>query len=210
MDSDKRFLALATVLKSDGLKLLVMIRLCPLPYSLSNGALSTINTISPMTFALATALASPKLLIHVFMGSRFAEIAREGGHMDAGTKAINYLAIAFGGILGSTTGYLIYQRTMKRARELEAEERTKLNAPKITRRGPRAANGGLPSPSSFSDDPALAEREELLEDEEAQGADVIDFLENEDVGDEYADEFDDDHDLFHDEEEGIGLNEQRR
>ena len=209
MASDKRILALSTVLKSDGLKLLVMIRLCPLPYSLSNGALSTINTISPTTFTLATALASPKLLIHVFMGSRFAALANDGD-MDAGTTAINYIAIAFSGIVGVTTGYLIYQRTLKRARELEAEERAKLNVPKAARRGPRGASDRLPNPSSFSDDPSAAESEELLEDEEAQAADVIDFLENEEVGDEYMDEFDNDDDIFHDEEEGIGMNEQRR
>lgn len=162
-----------------------------------------------MTFALATALASPKLLIHVFMGSRFLALAGEDGDMDAGTTAINYIAIAFSGIVGFTTGYLIYQRTLKRARELEAEERAKLNAPKIARRGPRGANDRLPNPNSFSDDPSAVEGEELLEDEEAQGADVIDFLENEDVGDEYMDEFDDDDDIFHDEEEGISMNEQR-
>lgn len=42
--------------------------------------------------------------------------------MDAGTKAINYTSIAIGGILGASVGWIIYQRTMARARELEIEE----------------------------------------------------------------------------------------
>lgn len=108
--NDKRFAALSLTLKHDGLKLLCMIRLCPLPYSISNGAMSTFPTVRPFMFALATAIASPKLLIHVFIGSRLAAIARSGEKMDAGTKAINYVSIAAGAVLGTATGWFIYQR----------------------------------------------------------------------------------------------------
>ncbi|KUJ22729.1 uncharacterized protein LY89DRAFT_680847 [Mollisia scopiformis] len=119
---DRRFEALALTLKHDGIKILCMIRLCPLPYSLSNAALSTFPTVHPLSFALATAIASPKLLIHVFIGSRLASIAENGGKMDAGTKAVNYASIIFGSILGAAVGWIIYQRTMARAKELEIEE----------------------------------------------------------------------------------------
>ena len=108
--NDKRFAAFSLVLKHDGLKLLVMIRLCPLPYSISNGAMSTIPTVQPLVFALATAIASPKLMIHIFIGSRLAAIAKSGEKMDGGTKAINYASIVGGMVLGAATGYFIYQR----------------------------------------------------------------------------------------------------
>ncbi|TVY60776.1 Golgi apparatus membrane protein tvp38, partial [Lachnellula suecica] len=120
--SDKRFEALALTLKHDGLKILCMIRFCPLPYSLSNAAMSTFPTVHPLSFALATAIASPKLLIHVFIGSRLAKIAESGGEMDGSTRAINYISII---------------RTIARARELEIEE---LEAGQ--RDGGNAANGG--------------------------------------------------------------------
>ena len=55
---DKRFVALAQVLRRDGLGMLAMIRFCPLPYSLSNGFLATVPSIRPVTFAAATALAT--------------------------------------------------------------------------------------------------------------------------------------------------------
>ena len=119
---DKRFEALALTLKHDGIKILCMIRVCPLPYSLSNAAMSTFPTVHPLSFALATAIASPKLLIHVFIGSRLAQIAENGGKMDAGTKAINYASIIIGSIIGAGVGWWIYQKTMARARELEEEE----------------------------------------------------------------------------------------
>ncbi|KAJ8070467.1 hypothetical protein OCU04_000841 [Sclerotinia nivalis] len=118
---DKRFEALALTLKHDGIKILCMIRLCPLPYSLSNAAIATFPTVHPLNYALATALVTPKLLIHVFIGSRLGSLAGDEG-MDTSTKIINYASIIFGGGLGATVGYIIYQRTMARAKELEIEE----------------------------------------------------------------------------------------
>lgn len=54
---DHRFLALGQVLKRDGLGMLTMIRFCPLPFSLSNGFLATIPSITPLSFTLSTAFA---------------------------------------------------------------------------------------------------------------------------------------------------------
>jgi len=61
-------------------------------------------------FALATAAATPRLLIAIFIGSRLAVIAKSGEKMDAGTKAINWISIIFGVVLGGLTGWLIYKR----------------------------------------------------------------------------------------------------
>ncbi|KAI9743086.1 MAG: Tlg2-vesicle protein [Claussenomyces sp. TS43310] len=119
---DKRFKALALTLKHDGIKILILVRLCPLPYSLSNGALSTIPTITALNFALGTALSTPKLMIHAFIGSRLALLAESGGKMDTLTRLVNYASIAGGVILGITLGYVIYNKTTARARELELEE----------------------------------------------------------------------------------------
>jgi uncharacterized membrane protein YdjX (TVP38/TMEM64 family) len=52
---DKRFIALGQVLRRDGIGVLVMVRLCPLPYSLSNGFLATVGSVGARGFALATA-----------------------------------------------------------------------------------------------------------------------------------------------------------
>jgi len=120
---DPRFAALALTLKHDGLRILVAIRLCPLPYSLSNGAIATFPTVSPLAFAGATAIVSPKLMIHVFVGSKLAQIAEHGGEMDARTKFISYLSIIIGVVAGGVTGWVIYRQTNARARQLEAEER---------------------------------------------------------------------------------------
>lgn len=102
--TDKRFAALSLTLKHDGIKLLCMIRLCPLPYSISNGAMSTFPTVTPLNFMVATAVATPKLLIHIFIGAKLAELAEdEGKKMDLKTKALNY-----GSIIGGNNKYILY------------------------------------------------------------------------------------------------------
>ena len=121
-ERNKRFAALSLVLKHDGIKLLVMIRLCPLPYSFSNGAISTIPTVTWQNFMLATALVTPKLLLHIFVGRQIGLLAEEGNKMDAKTKMISYLSIAIGMAAGIATGYFIYVKTKARADQLEAEE----------------------------------------------------------------------------------------
>lgn len=142
--NDKRFAALTLTLKEDGLKLLCMIRLCPLPYSLSNGAMSTFPSVEASQYALATALITPKLFIHVFIGSRLAKIAKNKGEMSAGTKALNWASIIVFGIVGACVGFFIYRKTMERAQHLEAEEQERVRE-SVRRTGH--------TPGAFSDDP---------------------------------------------------------
>lgn len=190
--NDKRYEALSLVLKHDGLKLLVMIRLCPLPYSISNGAISTFPTVQPLMFAAATAAATPKLFIAVFIGSRLAVIAKSGEKMDMTTKVINWASIIFGVVLGVLTGWIIYRRTLARSRQIEADERSKLQHP------------ATPRGDDFSDSPE-EQTATLIRD------DQIDFLGPDGGSESYRDDFDDDNAFIYgdDEEEGaIGLDKQ--
>lgn len=181
--TDKRFAALTLTLKEDGLKLLCMIRLCPLPYSLSNGAMSTFPTVQPSTYALATALITPKLLIHVFIGSRLAAIAKNKEEMSAGDKALNWASIAIFGMLGAFTGWFIYRKTMQRARELEAEEHDNVRS--------AIRHTGAP-PAEFSDDPEAQVAVGTL----AQDDDDIAFFDDEPTSQPYRDEQTDETDVF--------------
>lgn len=117
---DKRFVALGQVLRHDGLGVLALVRFCPLPYSLSNGFLATVPSIQPLSFAIATAFSSPKLLVHVFIGSRLALLAEKD--MTFGDRLVNYASMLIGGLVGMGVGYFIYRRTMARAAELAREE----------------------------------------------------------------------------------------
>jgi hypothetical protein len=130
-----------------------MIRLCPLPFSISNGALSTIPTISWQTFMLATACVTPKLLLHVWIGSQLADLAERGDEMDTKTKVISYCGIAIGAIAGLLTTWLIYAQTQKRLMDIEQIE--------------RAENAGIaPQHLGYDDESDLAEADEFLREQD--------------------------------------------
>ncbi|KMP00520.1 TLG2-vesicle protein of 38 kDa [Coccidioides immitis RMSCC 2394] len=188
---DKRFAALALTLKYDGLKLLCMIRLCPLPYSICNGAISTFPTVHPLMYGLATAIITPKLLVSAFIGSRLRILAQSGEEMSAGTKAVNIISIVVGVCVGIFTGWYIYKRTLARAAELEAEERA-IAAQATT------DSSQLPAPGSFVDNPDEFGRDE--EEGLGFGNGITDDIDNDNTAIDttaYRDEFtDNDSDVF--------------
>ena len=183
-EKNNRFAALSLVLKHDGLKLLIMIRLCPLPYSLSNGAISTIPTVTWQNFAIATAIASPRLLLHIFVGSQLGNLAENGDKMDTKTRIVSYVSIAIGILAGLATGYIVYMRTKARANQLEAEEA----AGAVSGRRRSSAAG-----ADYIDDPDEQEAGNFLrrsEDDVSLHTTYDSDLE----GGEYRDEFTDDED----------------
>jgi len=116
--------------------------------------------------------------------------------MDAGTKAINYASIIIGSIIGAAVGYIIYQRTTARARELEIAE---LEAGNLSHEGAAAVRGDLRR--EYSDLDGIGEEEELDLDAAAlMNNDDISLWDNDErderVGNGYRDEFTDDEEGF--------------
>ncbi|KAJ5976057.1 hypothetical protein N7481_009764 [Penicillium waksmanii] len=163
MERDKRFAALSLTLKYDGLKLLCMIRLCPLPYSICNGAISTVPTVQPLMYGLATAIISPKLLVPAFVGSRLRLLSEKGEEMSTGSKAVNIISILVTVSVGIFTGYYIYNRTLARAKELEEKERAEI-------RGSLQSDHAANRPHGrFSDDDDANEAATMLARDEEEG-----------------------------------------
>lgn len=202
-ERNKRFAALSLVLKHDGIKLLIMIRLCPLPYSFSNGAISTIPTVTWQNFLLATAVVTPKLLLHIFVGRQIGILADSGDKMDAKTKMISYLSIAIGMAAGIATGYFIYVKTKARADQLEAEEAAAaggedgrrrmsdagpdyMDDPEEDSRSPRRDPDDFSLHTTYADDDARerAYSDDYTDDEDARERDVFDDGDGSTTGDE--------------------------
>lgn len=118
--SSIKFLAFSKTLEKDSFVLLWMIRLCPLPYSLSNAAMSSVPSVEPWKFLAATVCTTPKLFIHVFIGSR---LARLSDTKDNGVWWANLISIIIALAVGVTVSWLIYKRTKERAALLEAQHR---------------------------------------------------------------------------------------
>lgn len=73
--------------------------------------------------------------------------------MSAGDRAINYASMAFGGLVGTAVGLIIYRRTMARAAELEAE---------AALAGARAEEGGVLLPGAEGYEDTEAAEDSLL------------------------------------------------
>lgn len=119
-----KFAALTHTLEQSTFTLLWLIRLCPLPYSLSNGALASIPSVKPWAFLVATACTTPKLFIHVFVGDR---LARMGTEKDTASKIVDLISILLASFAGIATTYIIYTRTMALARAMDAQDYTELD-----------------------------------------------------------------------------------
>jgi hypothetical protein len=111
--------------------LIVMIRLCPLPWWSSNTFFASVESVSFSQYMIATMSASsisftkdyiltnvrilfdrvilPKLLLHCFVGSRMAAMSdgKQREKMDLPTKVINIGSIVFGSVIAGVTGWWV-------------------------------------------------------------------------------------------------------
>ncbi|KAI5959215.1 TVP38 [Candida theae] len=110
---NEKFRAFAEVLHEDSsLLLLCLIRLCPLPYSLSNGALAAVPELPLLTYFLATFITSPKLFIHLFVGSKLKDL---GSDKSSGmSKVVDVISIAITAGAASLATYLIYVKMQQK------------------------------------------------------------------------------------------------
>lgn len=113
MNSNENFKAFSEILdEKNSLFLLVLIRLCPLPYSLSNGALAAIPTLSPTTFLLSQVITSPKVLIHLFVGYKLKSLG--DGKESKSTKIIDIVGILITLLAATITTSIIYYKMQQK------------------------------------------------------------------------------------------------
>lgn len=118
--ANHKFRALSEILKEDAsLLLLILIRLCPLPYSLSNGALAAVPNLPAATYLLASLITSPKMFIHVYVGHTIINLGDE--KRPASAKIIDLISICIAGLAISLASYIIY---IKMQQKLQSYERT--------------------------------------------------------------------------------------
>lgn len=113
------FQALSQSIHSGGFRLIVLIRVSPFPFSISNYflAIQPPTAVDLKQFALATAVASPKLLIHVFIGSRLKSLTDP--NTDGAAMVVNGLSIVAGSLIGFGVTYYLYKQTLEYAKRGE-------------------------------------------------------------------------------------------
>ncbi|KAG6857343.1 Tlg2-vesicle protein [Tephrocybe sp. NHM501043] len=121
-DHNEKWQALESVVRAKGLPLIILIRISPFPpWVYSNSLFASIEAVTLWQFATATLFVFPKLVIHVFIGSRIAALSDgdQRGHMDTQTKIVNGLLIAGGVVLAILTSWVVYNMVQKHIRRLE-------------------------------------------------------------------------------------------
>lgn len=116
----EKFRAFAEILKEDAsLFLLVLIRLCPLPYSLSNGALAAIPNLLAWTYLSASLITSPKMFVHVFIGHTVKNLGNEERPVSA--KVLDVVSILTTGCAFSLATLVIYKRMQAKLNTYHSE-----------------------------------------------------------------------------------------
>lgn len=122
INSNDKFRALAEILKEkeSSLLLLVLIRCCPLPYSLTNGALALVPELPGLTFILASLITSPRLMIHIFVGAKLKELGDET--KSKLTKIVDLISIILTVCAAMLTTYIIYSKMQQKLATYENQE----------------------------------------------------------------------------------------
>lgn len=133
--ANKRFEAFSSILQeNNSYWILALLRLCPFPYSLTNGAIAGVYGISLKNFAIANIITTPKMFIYLFVGSRIKSL---GETKSTAEKFLDVLSILFTLIVFTLTAWLLYFRTQKRYNELKNRQNQQLPP------------SDMPDPSSF-------------------------------------------------------------
>ena len=118
---NRRFEALASILQeNNSYWILALLRLCPFPYSLTNGAIAGVYGISVRNFSIANIITTPKLFIYLFIGSRVKSLAESES---TGSRVFDLVSIIITLLILSLTAWLLYFKTKKRYLELQNRDR---------------------------------------------------------------------------------------
>lgn len=124
---NEKWQALEAVVRAKGLPLIILIRVSPFPpWVYANSLFASIEPVRFWQFVTATLFISPKLLLHVFIGSKMAALADgdERARMDTRTKVINGVLVGGGICLAIFTSWWVYtlvQNHIRHLRGLPAE-----------------------------------------------------------------------------------------
>lgn len=114
--SNKRFEAFACILQENNSYLiLALFRLCPFPYSLTNGAIAGVYGVSLKNFAIANLITTPKMFIYLFIGSRIKSL---GETKSTSEKMFDLFSILFTLVVLFLTAWLLFFKTQNKYREL--------------------------------------------------------------------------------------------
>ncbi|KAK7470751.1 Tlg2-vesicle protein [Stygiomarasmius scandens] len=119
---NEKWQALEAVVRAKGLPLIILIRISPFPpWVYSNTLFASIEPVRLWQFVVATLFVLPKICLHVFIGSKMANLSDGGrrSQMDTRTKIMNGLFIGGGLLVAVFTSWLVYTLVQSHIRTLQ-------------------------------------------------------------------------------------------
>jgi len=120
--TNDKWTALETVVKTQGLPLVILIRMSPVPpWVYANTFFASIHTVALWQFVIATFFLAPKILLYTFIGSRLAPLSDgdQREEMDTEAKIINGCLAAGGLVLGIIASVVVYRLVQRQLRHLK-------------------------------------------------------------------------------------------
>ncbi|CEH15094.1 Predicted membrane protein [Ceraceosorus bombacis] len=121
---DRRWNAVQLAIRDKGLAMVVLIRFSPFPFCYSNLFFASMESVSFFQFLVATAMITPKLLLHCFVGARTRELLDSGARqeLDWHARMLNIAYILGGSAIGAATGWFVWRETQAILSTYDAEE----------------------------------------------------------------------------------------
>ncbi|KDN43102.1 hypothetical protein K437DRAFT_154888 [Tilletiaria anomala UBC 951] len=111
----RQWVAMGKAVEERGFTMILLIRCSPFPFVYSNLFFATLDAVTFPRFFLATLLSTPRLLLHVYIGSVMYELFDEAERaaMPTHVKELDALSITLGIAVGAGTGWWLW-RVMNR------------------------------------------------------------------------------------------------
>ncbi|KAI9574571.1 Golgi apparatus membrane protein TVP38 [Boletus coccyginus] len=121
--TNEKWGALEAVIRARGSPLIILIRISSFPpWVYSNSLFASIESVSLIQFVFATLFVLPRVMVHVFVGSRVASFSdgEQRSHMDTTTKFINASLIVGGIVISIISSSVVYYFVHKEIKLLDS------------------------------------------------------------------------------------------
>ncbi|KAI9482993.1 MAG: hypothetical protein EXX96DRAFT_518979 [Benjaminiella poitrasii] len=118
-DKQEKFRAIENAIGQGGFKMIVLLRICPIPWQLLNLLLSLCATVDYKSYILSAMIASFKVNLEVWIGSRLANLSDPT--LPPETHRWTLISMFAGLFLLAAITFWIYKLTLKIVKESEAE-----------------------------------------------------------------------------------------
>ncbi|KAK0543814.1 Tlg2-vesicle protein [Tilletia horrida] len=115
--------AMEAAIQQKGIPIVILLRLAPFPFCWSNLWFASMASVSLPAFLVATLCITPKLLLHVFVGSKlYLLLDKEGQSLPLHVRVMNWIYIAVGILIGWITTRYLWKTTQQILADFEARE----------------------------------------------------------------------------------------